>query len=82
MHCLYLNHWPIPSQGLFVGVWRALEKICAADRAGATGAFRVQHLRNLDTVQAHMAGNASWHSPRTRGRCPQDQRRAGHAQDR
>lgn len=43
---LYLIHWPVPSQGLFVDVWRVLEKIYAADGARAIGVsnFLAEHL--------------------------------------
>jgi 2,5-diketo-D-gluconate reductase A len=48
---LYLIHWPVPSQGLFVDAWRALEKIYAADGVRAIGVsnFLQDH---LDTLQA------------------------------
>jgi diketogulonate reductase-like aldo/keto reductase len=43
---LYLIHWPVPSQGLFVDVWRVLEKIYAAEGARAIGVsnFLAEHL--------------------------------------
>jgi len=46
---LYLIHWPVPSQGLFVGAWQALEKIYAADGARAIGVsnFLQDHLDTL-----------------------------------
>jgi diketogulonate reductase-like aldo/keto reductase len=46
---LYLIHWPVPSQGLFVGAWQALEKIYAADGARAIGVsnFLQDHLDPL-----------------------------------
>ena len=46
---LYLIHWPVPSQGLFVGAWQALEKIYAADGARAIGVsnFLPDHLDTL-----------------------------------
>jgi len=46
---LYLIHWPVPSQGLFVGVWRILEKIYAADGVRAIGVsnFLQEHLDTL-----------------------------------
>jgi len=46
---LYLIHWPVPSQGLFVEAWRALEKIHAAGRARAIGVsnFLQDHLNAL-----------------------------------
>jgi diketogulonate reductase-like aldo/keto reductase len=48
---LYLLHWPVPSQGLFVQAWRALEKIYAADGARAIGVsnFLQEHLDTLLT---------------------------------
>lgn len=46
---LYLIHWPVPSHGLFVDAWRALEKIYAADRVRAIGVsnFLPDHLDTL-----------------------------------
>ena len=46
---LYLIHWPVPSRGLFVGAWRVLEKIYAADGARAIGVsnFLQDHLDTL-----------------------------------
>jgi len=46
---LYLIHWPVPSAGLFVDVWRVLEKIYAADGVRAIGVsnFLQEHLDTL-----------------------------------
>jgi diketogulonate reductase-like aldo/keto reductase len=46
---LYLIHWPVPSQGLFVDAWQALEKIYAADGVRAIGVsnFLQDHLDTL-----------------------------------
>lgn len=46
---LYLIHWPVPSQGLFVEVWRVLEKIYAAGGMRAIGVsnFLPEHLDTL-----------------------------------
>src|SRR5450756_430606 len=46
---LYLIHWPVPSQGLFVEAWQALEKIYAAGGARAIGVsnFLQDHLDML-----------------------------------
>ena len=46
---LYLIHWPVPSQGLFVEAWRALEKIYAAGETRAIGVsnFLQDHLDTL-----------------------------------
>ena len=46
---LYLIHWPVPSQGLFVSAWQALEKIQAAGGARAIGVsnFLPEHLDAL-----------------------------------
>jgi len=43
---LYLLHWPVPSQGLFVEAWQALEKVYAADGVRAIGVsnFLQEHL--------------------------------------
>jgi 2,5-diketo-D-gluconate reductase A len=46
---LYLIHWPVPSQGLFVDAWKALEKIHADGAARAIGVsnFLPEHLDTL-----------------------------------
>ena len=46
---LYLLHWPVPSQGLFVDAWQALEKVYAADGVRAIGVsnFLQEHLDTL-----------------------------------
>ena len=46
---LYLIHWPVPSRGLFVDAWLALEKIYAAYGARAIGVsnFLQDHLDTL-----------------------------------
>ena len=46
---LYLIHWPVPSQGLFVEAWQAMEKIHADGRAKAIGVsnFLADHLETL-----------------------------------
>ena len=46
---LYLIHWPVPTRGLFVGVWRILEKIYASDGVRAIGVsnFLQDHLDTL-----------------------------------
>lgn len=46
---LYLIHWPVPSQGLFVDAWLVLEKIYAAEGARAIGVsnFLQDHLDTL-----------------------------------
>ncbi|MEV8150613.1 aldo/keto reductase [Arthrobacter sp. NPDC080073] len=46
---LYLIHWPVPSQGLFVDAWKALEKIHADGGARAIGVsnFLPAHLDTL-----------------------------------
>jgi len=46
---LYLIHWPVPSQGLFVDAWQAMEKIHADGRAKAIGVsnFLADHLETL-----------------------------------
>jgi len=46
---LYLIHWPVPSQGLFIEAWQALEKIYAADGVRAIGVsnFLQDHLVTL-----------------------------------
>jgi diketogulonate reductase-like aldo/keto reductase len=46
---LYLIHWPVPSQGLFVDAWRAFERIYAAGSVRAIGVsnFLPEHLDTL-----------------------------------
>ncbi|MFI5086089.1 MAG: aldo/keto reductase [Actinomycetales bacterium] len=46
---LYLIHWPVPSQGLFLDAWRAMEKIYATGGARAIGVsnFLSEHLDSL-----------------------------------
>jgi 2,5-diketo-D-gluconate reductase A len=46
---LYLIHWPVPSQDLFVDAWQALEKIHTDGRARAIGVsnFHANHLESL-----------------------------------
>lgn len=46
---LYLIHWPVPSQNMYVETWRALEKNLAGGRALSIGVsnFQPDHLENL-----------------------------------
>jgi len=46
---LYLVHWPVPSKGLFVETWRALQDVYADGRAKAIGVsnFTAAHLGRL-----------------------------------
>jgi 2,5-diketo-D-gluconate reductase A len=46
---LYLIHWPVPSQGLFTGAWKALEKLYTNGRIRAIGVsnFLADHLDTL-----------------------------------
>ena len=46
---LYLIHWPVPSQALFVDAWRVLERIYAAGGVRAIGVsnFLAEHLDTL-----------------------------------
>lgn len=46
---LYLIHWPTPARDLYVGTWRALEKLLADGRIRAAGVsnFQPAHLRRL-----------------------------------
>ncbi|MBA3305665.1 MAG: aldo/keto reductase [Thermoleophilaceae bacterium] len=46
---LYLIHWPVPSQDLYVETWQALEELHAGGRARAVGVcnFEVAHLERL-----------------------------------
>ena len=48
---LYLIHWPVPVQGLFVDAWRALEKIYAAGETRAIGVSNFLQV-HLDTLLA------------------------------
>ena len=46
---LYLIHWPVPSQNLYVQAWRALEEIYTEGLSRAIGVsnFLAEHLENL-----------------------------------
>lgn len=46
---LYLVHWPMPSKGLHVETWLALEEILDSGRTRAIGVsnFQIQHLRDV-----------------------------------
>lgn len=46
---LDLIHWPVPSKGLYVEIWKALEKLYKDGRVRAIGVsnFNVNHLENL-----------------------------------
>ena len=47
---LYLIHWPVPSQDLFVDTWRAFERIHEEGGARTIGVsnFRVEDLERLE----------------------------------
>jgi 2,5-diketo-D-gluconate reductase A len=47
---LYLIHWPVPSQDIFVETWRAFEQIHGEGRAKTIGVsnFRVEDLERLE----------------------------------
>ena len=47
---LYLIHWPVPSQDLFVETWHAFERIREEGKARAIGVsnFRIEDLERLD----------------------------------
>ncbi len=47
---LYLIHWPVPSEGLFVDTWKAFERIHAEGRSRTIGVsnFRVEDLEKLE----------------------------------
>jgi diketogulonate reductase-like aldo/keto reductase len=46
---LYLIHWPVPSQGLFVSAWQAMEKLLANELVRSIGVsnFLPEHLETL-----------------------------------
>ncbi|MFJ2202696.1 aldo/keto reductase [Streptomyces violaceusniger] len=46
---LYLIHWPVPSKGLFVDTWRALQKLMADGQVRAIGVsnFKPAHIERL-----------------------------------
>jgi 2,5-diketo-D-gluconate reductase A len=48
---LYLIHWPVPSQGLFVETWKAFEEIHGEGRASTIGVsnFRIEDLERLES---------------------------------
>jgi 2,5-diketo-D-gluconate reductase A len=47
---LYLIHWPVPTEGLFLDTWRAFEQIHGEEAARTIGVsnFRVEDLQLLD----------------------------------
>jgi 2,5-diketo-D-gluconate reductase A len=47
---LYLIHWPVPTEGLFVDTWRAFEQIHREEAARTIGVsnFRIEDLETLD----------------------------------
>ena len=46
---LYLVHWPVPQQGLYLETWQALEKLYKEGRVRAIGVsnFNIGHLKTL-----------------------------------
>ncbi|MFC9623917.1 aldo/keto reductase [Streptomyces sp. NPDC056930] len=46
---LYLIHWPTPARDLYLGSWRAIERLAADGRIGAAGVsnFQPAHLQRL-----------------------------------
>ncbi len=75
---LYLIHWPVPSQDLYVETWQALEELHAGGRARAIGVcnFEVAHLeRLLDETEVVPAVNQIELHPRL----PQPELREFHA---
>ena len=76
---LYLIHWPVPSQDLYVETWQALEELHAGGRARAIGVcnFEVAHLeRLLDETEVVPAVNQIELHPRL----PQPELREFHAE--
>jgi 2,5-diketo-D-gluconate reductase A len=47
---LYLIHWPVPTQDLFVETWKAFEKVHGEGRASTIGVsnFRIEDLERLE----------------------------------
>jgi 2,5-diketo-D-gluconate reductase A len=47
---LYLIHWPVPAQGLFVETWKAFERIHGEGRSRSIGVsnFRIEDLERLE----------------------------------
>ncbi|WP_425581333.1 aldo/keto reductase [Streptomyces sodiiphilus] len=76
---LYLIHWPVPEQDLYLETWRALEKLLADGRARSIGVsnFKPAHLRRLlDTCDVVPALNQIELHPSF----PQAEARALHAE--
>ncbi len=76
---LYLVHWPVPSKGLFVETWRALQDVYADGRAKAIGVsnFTAAHLGRLlaETDMVPAVNQVELHPF-----LPQDALRAMHAE--
>lgn len=75
---LYLIHWPLPQQDLYLDTWRAFERIHAEGRAAAIGVsnFHPAHLRRiLDSSEVAPAVNQVELHPRL----AQDELREFHA---
>jgi diketogulonate reductase-like aldo/keto reductase len=76
---LYLIHWPVPSQDLYVETWQGLQELHADGRARAIGVcnFEVAHLeRLLDETEVVPAVNQIELHPRL----PQPELRDFHAE--
>ncbi len=54
---LYLIHWPVPAQDLFVETWRAFEQIHAERRSRTIGVsnFRIEDLERLENETERLA---------------------------
>ena len=76
---LYLVHWPVPSKGLFVETWRALQDVYADGRAKAIGVsnFTAAHIGRLlaETDVVPAVNQVELHPF-----LPQDELRALHAE--
>jgi 2,5-diketo-D-gluconate reductase A len=76
---LYLIHWPVPTEGLYVETWHAFEQIHREEAARTIGVsnFRVEDLETLDReVDTQPTINQVELHPRLR----QDRLRAWHAE--
>jgi 2,5-diketo-D-gluconate reductase A len=75
---LYLIHWPVPDQGLYVEAWKALEAIYVSGRVRAIGVSNFT-VRNLDLLLAETQTVPAVNQIELQPRLAQPELRAYHA---
>lgn len=75
---LYLIHWPVPDQGLYVEAWKALEAIYVSGRVRAIGVSNFT-VRNLDLLLAETQTVPAVNQIELHPRLAQPELRAYHA---